>query len=612
MPHFIVRISALLLICAFSHATLITDDVAIATNKTFDYVVVGAGLTGITVGNKLSGAGFSVLLIEAGPDPRWNPAVYNAEERYNLNGYCNWRYPAYHENGTALSWTIDSGACIGGSTSINGLMWYRPTKAEVNKLENLGNPGWSWANLEPYMEAIERFQPPNNIQVEQGAGYDPSNHGFDGQVNVSFPTPMRIPGTVGIFKSALPQVFPGLSIGNDLSNRTSIVSASSSWTIWYDAATGKNRRSSAADGLLWATNQQIDTLVVLANHTVDKVVFESTEEQEPKAIGVVFAAGAEFPVSTVLAGKEVILAAGSLGSAPILERSGIGNPGILEGLGIVPVVNLPGVGVNLNDQPGTGTSALVFEKYWNDTSIIDGRILFAPEVSLVNLDEVWGTEASTYAIDLSSSSNLLSRAQSLLDAGGAATLEGAQQILNTTIDLIVNSRLPVAEFIADSYPTVLFAAFWPSQPLSRGHIHINTSSPFSFPVITPRLLSDSFDQAIAVSMARKSRVLFTNDAFEDVVQDPFYDPQNIGINGTDEEYLGWYEKTAYGASHWIGSTAMIPQELGGVVSPTLQVYGTRSLRIVDAGILPFQVTSHTMSMLYAVAQKAAALILEDA
>ncbi|KAK9415566.1 putative Glucose oxidase [Seiridium unicorne] len=467
MPHFIVRISALLLICAFSHATLSTDDVAIATNKTFDY---------------LSGAGFSVLLIEAGPDPRWNPAVYNAEERYNLNGYCNWEYPAYHENGTALSWTIDSGACIGGSTSINGLMWYRPTEAEVNKLETLGNPGWNWANLVPYMEAIERFQPPNDIQVQQGAGYDPSNHGFD----------------------------------------------------------------------------------VLANHTVDKVVFEPTEGQEPKAIGVVLVAGAEFPVSTVLAGKEVILAAGSLGSAPILERSGIGNPGILQGVGIVRVVSLPGVGVNLNDQPGTGTSALVFEKYWNDTSIIDGRILFAPEISLVNLDES------------------------------------------------IHDVIPVAEFIAEFYPTVLFAAFWPSQPLSRGHIHINTSSPFSFPIITPRLLSDSFDQAIAVSMARKSRVLFTNDAFEDVVQDPFYDPQNIGINGTDEEYLGWYEKTAYGASHWIGSTAMIPQELGGVVSPTLQVFGTRSLRIVDAGILPFQITSHTMSMLYAVAQKAAALILEDA
>ncbi|KAK6072795.1 glucose oxidase [Seiridium cupressi] len=585
-PHVIVRVSALLLICAFSHATLSTDDVAIATNKTFDYVIVGAGLTGVAEWRWLFRPPH-----RSRTDPRWNPAVYNAEERYDLNGYCNWEYPAYHKNGTALSWTIDSGACIGGSTSINGLMWYRPTEAEVNKLETLGNPGWNWANLVPYMEAIERFQPPNDIQVQQGAGYDPSGHGFDSQVNISFPTPMRMPGTVGIFKSALPQVFPGLS--NDLSNR-------------------KNRRSSAANGLLWAINQQKDTLVVLANHTVDKVVFEPTEGQEPKAIGVVLAAGADFPVSTVLAGKEGIFAAGSLGSAPILERSGIGNPGILQGVGIVPVVSLPGVGVTLNDQLGTGTSVLVFEKYWTDTSIIDGRILFAPEVSLVNLDKVWGAEASTYATDLSSSSSFLARAQSLLGAGGAATLEGAQQILNTTIDLIVNSRLPVAEFIADSYPTVLFAAFWPSQPLSRGHIHINTSSPFSFPVITPRLLSDLFDQAIAVSMARKSRVLFANDAFEDVVQDPFYDPQNIGINGTDEEYLGWYEKTAYGASHWIGSTAMIPQELGGVVSTTLQVYGTRSLRIVDAGILPFQITSHTMSMLYAVAQKAAALILEDA
>lgn len=177
--------------------------------------------------------------------------------------------------------------------------------------------------------------------------------------------------------------------------------------------------------------------------------------------------------------------------------------------------------------------------------------------------------------------------------------------------MLIRLTVPVAEFIAESYPTILSAIFWPLQPLSRGHIHINTSSPFSRAIITPRLLSDSFDQSIAVTVSRRSRTIFTNEAFQKVVQDPFYDPADIGINGTDAEYLAWFEATSFGASHWIGSTAMLPQELGGVVDPKLRVYGTRGLRVVDAGILPFQLTSHTMSMMYSVSQKAAQLILEE-
>jgi len=96
-------------------ATTVTNSTQIVTSLKYDYIIVGAGLTGITVGNRLSGAGYSVLIIEAGPDARWHPGVYNAEERGN--GYCNWKYPAYDDEGNLLKWTIDSGACIGGSTS---------------------------------------------------------------------------------------------------------------------------------------------------------------------------------------------------------------------------------------------------------------------------------------------------------------------------------------------------------------------------------------------------------------------------------------------------------------------------------------------------------------
>lgn len=112
---FIVPLFASLV--TLTQATVVTNDTSVAANQTFDYVIVGAGLTGITVGNKLSEKGYLTLIIEAGPDPRWNSAIYNAEGRVQHDPYCNWLYPAYDENGTLFSQAIDSGACIGGSTS---------------------------------------------------------------------------------------------------------------------------------------------------------------------------------------------------------------------------------------------------------------------------------------------------------------------------------------------------------------------------------------------------------------------------------------------------------------------------------------------------------------
>ena len=155
-------------------------------------------------------------------------------------------------------------------------------------------------------------------------------------------TPLRIPEGVKLYKETLPSVFSGLTVGTDLSNRTSIVSASTSWTIWYDNTTGINYRSSAADALLWAPSQQRSTLTVLAEHKVAKVIFNCNLT----ATGVLFGTNTAGNW-TVYASKEVILAAGSLASAPILERSGVGSSSVLKAAGIKQVVNLPGVGTNL-------------------------------------------------------------------------------------------------------------------------------------------------------------------------------------------------------------------------------------------------------------------------
>lgn len=206
---------------------------------------------------------------------------------------------------------------------------------------------------------------------------------------------MRIPRAVELYEESLPLVFPGLTIGNDLSNRSfdGTVSASSSWTIWYDQDTGENRRSSAADGYLWADDQQRDSLIVLTNHKVDRILFSGSLTANSVIFGTkprTDVPGSQSGLHIVHATKEIILAAGSLSSAAVLERSGIGRSEVLEAAGVQQLVDIPGVGVNVVDQPGTGTSALVAEASQNDTSLIDGRILFAPEISLLNVEQIWG------------------------------------------------------------------------------------------------------------------------------------------------------------------------------------------------------------------------------
>jgi len=129
--------------------------------------------------------------------------------------------------------------------------------------------------------------------------------------------------------------------------------------------------------------------------------------------------------------------------------------------------------------------------------------------------------------------------------------------------------VPIAEFLAESGGTNLYAAFWPLLPLSRGHVHINSSNPLNNPLIVPRLLTDRFDEAVSIEIARASRRVFASVPFKDVVADAYFNPP-IGPNGTDSEYLAWYKETAFGASHWVGATGMMPRQLGGVVDHELR------------------------------------------
>lgn len=111
------------------------------------------------------------------------------------------------------------------------------------------------------------------------------------------------------------------------------------------------------------------------------------------------------------------------------------------------------------------------------------------------------------------------------------------------------------------------------MPLSRGHVHIRSSDPFAEQTIVPRFLTDKFDQDVAVAMARHAGVLFASAPFQAAVADAYYDPA-LAPDAADAAYLAWYRANSYGASHWMGSTAMLPRSMGGVVDAKLRYVST--------------------------------------
>ncbi|KAM0751192.1 alcohol oxidase [Meredithblackwellia eburnea MCA 4105] len=587
--------------------TLITNDTSVASGKTFDYVIAGGGLTGHTVANKLSGKGYTVLVIEAGLDLKNNTNISTAALVYNLKGTpatdCNWHYQASYENGTNIPTLVDSGKCLGGGSSINGMLFYRPAAAELDGFETLGNTGWNSQSLFGYMSQVERFTPPNALQISQGANYVPSVHGFNGQVNTSFPTPMRIPDAQAIYKVAMSNTF-NISVSPDMSYRNGSVLASCVWAIWYDTVAKLNKRSSAAWAFLYAKDQQRSTLTVLTSHIVGKVTFSGTT-----ATGIAFGKASGGTLYTVKARKEVILAAGSLGSPPILERSGIGAKAILDKFGITQLVDLPGVGLNLQDQPGTGLSALLDTANASNPLLVDNVNIFAPVITLANINQLFGTDLGT-SLGAQLQSTVAARANATVAAGAAVNAAGAKLLFQTITDLIVKKQMPIAEIIGESYTGVMSAIFWPLTPLSRGYVHINSSDPYARPRIVPRFLTDDFDVSVAVQAAKKSRSMFESSTFSSIISTAVIDA--VADDATDAAWADWYKSSSYGASHWVGSNAMLPRASGGVVDPKLQVYGVSGLRIVDLSIAPYQITSHTMPLAYSTALKASDLILADA
>ncbi|KAG6853833.1 hypothetical protein C0991_000947 [Blastosporella zonata] len=553
----------------------ITTSPSAANGQTFDYIIVGGGLTGTTVAARLTeNAGMTVLLIEAGADDRNDPRIYD------INKYGEF------------------------FASINGATYTRGSKEQYDAWSMLlepseANVGWNWAGLWGYMKKSEAFSSPNNVQASKGAQFIDTYHGYSGPLGVTFPEPSAMYGgpQQPNFISTIVGL-TGIKHTKDVNGGTpNCVSMTPITVNWRD----QGHRASAPEAYFNPVENVRTNWLTLTKHQVTKINW-SGSTLPLTATGVEFA-----PTSggatryTAFARREVIVAAGAIQSPALLQLSGIGDPSVLGPLNITTRINLKTVGRNLQEQPMSALGAT------SNGFDVKGR---GPPnaIAFPNLSQVMGAQANATAAKILK--NIPTWAASQADAGlSAAALE---TIYGVQADLIINKNAPVSEIFYDTgYPTTVGIIMWNLLPFSRGAVTLKSADPFVYPSIKVNYFAADVDLDVQVATARLSRKILTTAPLSTLTTGEAIPGNKVPDNaqrGTDAAWKAWIKQNFVTVAHPVGTAAMMRRSLGGVVDAQLRVYDTTNVRVVDASVMPMQISAHLSATLYGIAEKAADLI----
>ncbi|WYZ45887.1 hypothetical protein EsH8_IX_000112 [Colletotrichum jinshuiense] len=574
----------------------------------YDYIVVGAGASGLTVANRLSeDPNVTVLVIEAGD-------LDAGEDFVKIPGLAggavgtkydwNTTYVANDALGGRVV-SIPQGKIVGGSTKLNRMVFDRGSKSDYDRWESLGNQGWNWDSLLPYFKKNEKFAPPTpDIAAEWGIEVDDSAHGKDGLMHVTY-SPFIWPTTKfmidGIKELGIPVAKDqanGSPIGGYFCphNQDSDATRSSAREAYYDNFIGR------------------ENLHLLTGRQVTKIITAGSGDSV-KATGVEFAASKDEQSQTATVKKEVILAAGSLHTPQILQVSGIGDPALHTSINVPTVVDLPAVGQNLQDHVLL-TVVNTINTTLLQSSILQNNATFAAEArtqydsqrdgpfSSPTGDFLAFLPLSTYskAGETLSSQATSQDGTTFLPSGTPAEVlkgyQAQQKVLNERL-LATDSGL--LEVIWSDGVFVLGL----QHPYSRGSLKAASSSTFDAPIADSGFLKNPLDISLLVEGVKFTRTLSATNAIKEL--SPFEVVPGANVT-TDEAITDFVRQQSSTLFHPVGSCKMGAKEDGGVVDSSLKVYGISGLRIVDASIMPLAPAAHTMTTVYAVAERAADII----
>ena len=538
----------------------------LARMEKFDYIIVGAGTAGCVLANRLSAnPAHRVLLIESGGKDDYFWIDIPVGYLYTINNpRCDWCFKTDAEpglNNRQIGYARGKG--LGGSSSINAMIYMRGQRSDFDQWAALGNRGWGWDDVLPVFKASENYQ--------HGAD---EFHGDQGELRVE---ERRVNWEIlDAWQDAAEEMgIPRIKEFNTGDNFG---------CAYFQMNQRKGVRWSASKAFLRPI-QHRPNLTVMTNTHVQKLALQANEHG-PRATGVWITKGGDAP-SLVTATREVILAAGAVASPQILQLSGIGEAGLMQQLGAAPVIDLPGVGHNLQDHLQIRT----IYKVSNTTTL-------NPRVNSLVGKAMMGLEYLLFK------TGPLTMPPSQL--GAFAKSDEAQPTPNMEWHV---QPLSLDQF---GSPLHRFNAITPSvcnlRPASRGAITAQSLDPLMAPKINLNYLSNPEDEAVALAGLRMTRRIMTAKALARFLPEEWKPGPE---RQSDTELLDAARDLGTTIFHPVG-TCKMGADPAAVVDDRLMVHGCKGLRVIDASIMPLITSGNTNAPTVMIAEKGAQLIIEDA
>jgi len=525
----------------------------------YDYVIIGAGSAGCVLANRLTADGrFRVLLLEAGGEDT-NPWIQVPAGFQKLINHrtLNWGFETEPEDNIGgRKLPIPRGKVVGGSSSINGMLYVRGQPQDYDTWAQLGNRGWSFQDVLPYFKKTERF--------ERGGD---ELRGGDGMFNVADMCE----------RHEIVDAFVDAAVEAGFERNPDYNGPKQEGFGYYQVSQRNGRRVSAATAYLDPARNRPNLDLITKAH-VTKLNIENSQIK-----GLTYRSGGN--LVNVSAEREVIVCAGTVQSPQILELSGIGNSEILSSFGIPVVHNVPGVGENFRDHYAARVS-------WR----VNQKITLNNQARGLNLIK----EVLKYAFTR--------RGILTYTAGiGHGFVRTRPELASPDCQMFfAPASFDGVTRELERKPGMTIGAYQ-CRPESQGSIHIGSIDPISAPKIRPNFLSARLDREALIASLRLARRIGECDALAKYGE---YELNPGPETQTDEQLIAYARETGSTTYHAMGTCKMGPEgDPMAVVDDQLRVKGIEGLRVVDASIMPTMPSGNIHAAVLMIAEKAADIII---